>query len=130
MAAGLTVASLHVIGQSVYALPGTALADGSLLRALEQIRAEIVMFGVAAAVLFSAVGWIVAFRIASPLRILADAAQRIENGELGTAVPQIQGRSEFAVLARAVGLLVSLQVSHDRALKALADSHERALAER
>jgi diguanylate cyclase (GGDEF)-like protein len=97
---------------------------------VRELQQRIGIFGVLAGLLFAYMGWVLAGRIASPLAEIAEAARLIEGGTRDTPIPHADGRDELAVLAQALGSLVSSLITRERELEALAQSLEQRVAER
>lgn len=81
--------------------------------------------GLALATLFSALGWLVAHHIASPLRAIARAARAISVGVPGATIPAVGGAKEIDTLSRSLRELVSSLRASNRALVASNAALER-----
>ncbi|HXF83114.1 MAG TPA: diguanylate cyclase [bacterium] len=97
---------------------------------LREIQLEIVLVGFSTAAIFCALGWLLAARIAGPLMEIAEALQRIEQGERDIVIPGAEGSDELAMLARSMGSLVESLTRRQRDLERLAASLEQRVVER
>ncbi|HYD66644.1 sensor domain-containing diguanylate cyclase [Azospirillum sp.] len=94
----------------------TAYADATAL------RREILLWGAAFAVLFSAAAWFAAGWIARPLRAIADAAIRLRRGEPGVEIPEVTGAAEVVDLSRSLRALVASLSDTQHALSRMEDA--------
>ena len=84
-----------------------------------ELRTMILLAGLGLAAVFALVGWLLAGRITSPLRRIADAADRLRQGE-DVELPRIQGvASEIETLSSSLRALVTTLTSKQTALDAL-----------
>lgn len=67
--------------------------------------------------LFAAVGWQVAGRITKPMLAIAQAADRIRQGNTTIAIPVIRGKDETAKLSKSLNRLVSTLTEQENDLK-------------
>lgn len=86
-----------------------------------RLRLTIIGSGILLALLFSAIGWFAAGRIARPLGAIADAAGRIGHGERGVAIPDVGGATEIRRLSVALRDMVDSLINKDAALMRLED---------
>lgn len=68
----------------------------------DRMRYLIFWSGMGLAVLFGALGWLVADRIASPLRAIAQGARALSHGEPGAAIPTVGGTREINILSHSL----------------------------
>lgn len=78
--------------------------------------------GLVFVVLFSAIGWFAAGRIARPLERIAQAAEGLRRQEPGAAIPSVGGPREVRQLARSLQDLVISLLRKDVALARLQDA--------
>ncbi len=86
-----------------------------------RLRWTIIGSGAGLAALFSALGWIVAGRIARPLVAITEAAERIRRGESGVEIPNVGGTVEIGRLSAALRDLIDSLTHKDAALMRLED---------
>lgn len=86
-----------------------------------RLRATIIGVGATLALLFSAIGWLAAGRIARPLGAIADAAERIGAAERGVAIPDVGGAAEIRRLSVSLREMVDSLTNKDAALMRLED---------
>ena len=82
---------------------------------------ETALAGGAMVLLFSALGWLAAGRVTRPLRRIAQAAERIRNGERGAEMPVLGGTAEITSLSATLRNLVEALIHRDAALVRLED---------
>lgn len=82
---------------------------------------ETALAGGAMVLLFSALGWLAAGRVTRPLRRIAQAAERIRNGERGAEMPVLAGTAEITSLSATLRDLVDGLTHRDAALVRLED---------
>ncbi len=87
----------------------------------DKLRLTIIGSGAALALLFSALGWFAAGRIARPLIAIARAAERIRQGESGVEIPSVGGTTEIGHLSAALRDLIDSLTHKDAALMRLED---------
>jgi len=97
------------------------------VRALQQ---RVLWIGLAAALLSSALGWMLARRLARPLRDLAASAERIHNAEAQSITPPRRAYAEVQALAKALNGLVSGLLQRTGELDALNRTLEHRVAQR
>ena len=79
----------------------------------EELSKMLILGGLATALLFSAILWIVLNRQLRPLERIASAAKRIQEENVAIEIPQPEGEGEVAVFARSLtGLVNSLQAKN------------------
>lgn len=84
----------------------------------DRMRYMIFWSGLGLATIFGALGWLVAHRIASPLRAIAGSARAITRGVPGAAIPVIGGAKEINTLSNSLNELVTSLRDSNRALVA------------
>jgi diguanylate cyclase (GGDEF)-like protein/PAS domain S-box-containing protein len=104
-----------------------ASAAFATARALQR---EIVLSGLGIALLFVAVGWMMAGRIARPLHALADATDRFRHGERGVLVEPSTGQDEVAALTGSLRDMMETVSEHEADLRRLNESLEQRVRER
>ena len=84
-----------------------------------ELRTLILLVGLGLAAAFALMGWLLAGRITAPLRRIADAADRLRQGE-DVELPRIRGvASEIEILSASLRALVTTLTSKQTALDAL-----------
>lgn len=80
------------------------------------LQHRILLAGIVLGLLFTLIGAILARRIAKPISKMADAANKIAEGDLEYDAPQVSGTGEVAQLARSIHTMVSNLTNeiHDR----------------
>ncbi|MBP2299144.1 diguanylate cyclase domain-containing protein [Azospirillum picis] len=86
-----------------------------------RLQLMIIVSGLVLAVLFSVIGWFAAGRIARPLSAIADAAERIRQGEHGVVIPEAGGAAEIRRLSVSLRDLIDSLTNKDAALMRLED---------
>ncbi len=101
------------------AVVAAVLAEGSAehFAVLAQFRAWLVGLGVAAAAVIALVSFGFARTLTRPIRRLVDAARRIGQGDLETAVDGPRGADELAYLGHALDEMRERLLARDRQLK-------------
>lgn len=94
------------------------------------IRDQLIMVGIALAVLFAGIGWVIADRVTGSIRQLTRHARRLESGERGIVFPTGQGTREVAVLGEALHHLVGNLLQREQQLLDLNAHLESRIADR
>ncbi|UCJ18805.1 diguanylate cyclase [Pseudomonas sp. MM211] len=97
------------LGWMVVARQAVALADAPV----RAIHTTIVLWGSVLALLFAACGWLLSAYITRPLRTIANAADRLANGEI-TVIPEVDSPREIAQLSHSIRHLVE-SLTHQHA---------------
>jgi diguanylate cyclase (GGDEF)-like protein len=97
---------------------------------VKTLQQQILLLGSLTSLLFISVSWMMAGRIAGPLLTLARAAQRIRQGEMSGALPQVTNYREANVLSTSLNALVSNLIRHETQLKSLNESLEQRVRDR
>ncbi len=87
------------------------------LEAASQARAISLALGVVAALLTTALAWLLTARLTQPLSDIARAAQRIEAGDLSARLPNISGSGEMVQLSSALQGMTHALMDGQTALK-------------
>ncbi|KJH70479.1 sensor histidine kinase [Aliterella atlantica] len=82
-----------------------------------QLQQHIFTWNLALGGLFSVIGWVVAGRITKPMLAIAQAADRIRQGNTTIAIPVIKGQDETAKLSKSLNKLVSTLTEQENDLK-------------
>ncbi len=85
-----------------------------------ELQRDILTVGVLLGLFFAWVSWLMAGRIADPIRRISLAADKVAEGDLESEVPQIKGNGEVAHLSRAI---------HEMVLSLTQEIKQRRLAE-
>ena len=94
------------------------------------LQQQIFVWGTVVGALFTGLGWWFAGRIAKPLIVISQAAERIRQGDTLSRLPTVSGYAEVVTLSRSLGALVTKLTKSDVALEALNQSLERRVQER
>lgn len=94
------------------------------------MRYTLWLIGLAAGLLCMILGWAVADRLARPMRNIAQAADRLAEGEREVVLPRLDGQDEIARLSQSIDRLVKQLTEDERALLALNQQLETRVAER
>ncbi len=94
------------------------------------LQQQIFIWGAVVGALFTGLGWWFAGRIAKPLIVISQAAERIRQGDTSSRLPTVSGYAEVVTLSHSLGALVTKLTKSDVALEALNQSLERRVQER
>jgi diguanylate cyclase len=94
------------------------------------IRDRLILVGICLAVLFAAIGWLVATRITRPIRKLTALARRLDRGERSIAFHTRLGNSEVKVLGETLDHLVGNLLQREQQLLDLNTTLEHRIDER
>ena len=97
---------------------------------INQLQRQIWVSGLILTLTFIAAGWIIAGRIAQPLRIIAEAARDQRKDGQNRVIPTFPGQDEVASLSRSLNLLVANLRTQQNALREINDRLEQRVAER
>jgi signal transduction histidine kinase len=95
-----------------------------------QLQRLIFAYGLGFGVLFVVLGWVLAGRITRPLSQIAQAAQRISQGNSEEVIPTFPGHDEVASLSRSLNQLVADLNQQKEALQKNAATLDHLVAER
>lgn len=104
--------------------------EAQALAAVAGAQRAVWRVGALAALLTMGVTWLLAAHFSRPLQDIADAARRIETGELATELPVSRRSSELATLSQALASMVRRLVEREQALVQAKDELEQRVAER
>ena len=102
---------------------------GSAFAGAVALQRQIVLWGLTLGAAFALLGLSQARRLAEPIWILADAADRVQQGDRHLHLPTFQIR-EFSRLASSLTNMVATLTSHEQDLKEANESLERRVQER
>ncbi|NUZ06579.1 sensor domain-containing diguanylate cyclase [Piscinibacter koreensis] len=111
----------------------TVVTRQSLETALQpahRARDATLLVGGISALLASLLAWLIAGRIAEPLRHIAAAARKLQAGQLDTRIPLLEGSVEVRDLSAALHQMTATLVERERALLHANQTLERRVAER
>ena len=94
------------------------------------LQREIILSGLGIALWFVVAGWLMAGRIARPLRALAVATDRFRRGERGVLVEPTSGEDEVAVLSGSLRDMMGTVTDQETDLRRLNESLEQRVRER
>ncbi|MFC7515037.1 ATP-binding protein [Herbaspirillum sp. GCM10030257] len=97
---------------------------------VKRIQRRVLWSGIALALLFSLLGWVVARRIAQPMRALADSAQKVQLREATEIAVLDASYSEVHQLTASLNALVDNLLHKEAALKELNQSLEQRVQQR
>ena len=100
------------------------------LHAAKEVRTTILTIGGEATLLAMVLAWSMAGKLSKPLRLIAQAAKRIEQGDLDASLPEATGTSELRDLSGALSAMTSSLVAHQHALEAANHTLEDRVRER
>ena len=95
-----------------------------------RLERQIWVSGLFLTVTFVIVAWIIAGRIARPLRIVAEAARELHEKEQEHVIPTFPGQDEVASLSRSLNILVANLRTQQKALREANDLLEQRVTER
>lgn len=82
-----------------------------------QLQQQIFVWNLTLGGIFAALGWVLAGRLTKPMLAIAQAADRIRQGNTTIAIPIVQGQDETAKLSKSLNRLVSTLTEQDNDLK-------------
>ncbi|MDB5794547.1 MAG: hypothetical protein JWR25_926 [Noviherbaspirillum sp.] len=86
-------------------------------------RQQVIMWGIAIAVLFALLGWLVAARIARPLTSITQAAEALQRGNPHIKIPLTTGYREVSVLSSTLSTLIDKLTQREAQLEHQATHH-------
>ncbi len=95
-----------------------------------QLERQIWLSGLVIALIFVAIAWLTAGRIAKPLKIIADVAQELHENGQDHVIPTFPGQDEIASLSRSLNILVASLRTKEKMLREANDRLEQRVAER
>lgn len=97
---------------------------------VRSLQLQIFLVGILISLLFIAVGWVMAGRIAQPLLALSSAARRLRQGDMSAQLPVVPSYAEVNILSTSLSGLVSSLLQHEAKLQALNESLEQRVHDR
>lgn len=91
----------------------------------QMLRQKILGWGLGLGIVFLGLGWIIASRIADPIRTIAIATDRFRQGDRAVTVPLVQGQDEVAILSKSLTKLFHTLTEQEHDLIALTNSLEQ-----
>lgn len=119
----------RLLSELAYQAPSALVNDARALADSLDLQRRIVLWGLALGAAFALWGVVIARHLAAPIRTLADAADRVRQGERELHLPPFQIR-EFATLASSLTNMVATLAAQEQALKEAMDGLERRVEER
>ena len=97
---------------------------------INQLQKQIWVSGLMLTVAIITIGWIIAGRIARPLRIIAEAAHDQRENQQKHVIPTLSGQDEIASLSRSLNILVASLRAQQKALREANERLEQRVIER